>query len=93
MVNGSDARKYQKNIKHVYLLSGTPWTVGFVDLFSQLKLLGYKTTWKDFEDRFIVYDDAWYGSRHNRPIKEYKNVETLYEILAQYTTFATTEAY
>ena len=94
LVNGSEARKYQANIKHLYLLSGTPWTVGFVDLFSQLKLIGYRTTWQDFEHEFVIYDDVWYGgSPHNKPIKEYKNVARLYEILAQYTTFATTEAY
>lgn len=94
LINGAEHRKYQKNIKHVYLLTGTPWTVGYVDLFSQLKLLGLKMTWGTFEDEFIVYEDFTYGGNpYDKPIKKYKNKKKLFDILEDHATFALTEAY
>lgn len=43
-----------KNQVYTYLLTGTPFTKGFIDLYSQLKFLGWQGNKSQFEDWFCV---------------------------------------
>ena len=72
--------------KNVILLSGTPTGGKYEKLYSQLKLLGWKISKRDYWNQFVEYRLSQYG-RMPFPIKEvigYKNVELLKKQLAAY---------
>jgi hypothetical protein len=72
---------------HTYLLSGSPFTQGYIDLYSQLKLLGYNSTKSEFMNRFCVRGRIPGLLEWQQPIVGYKNVQLLYKVLH---TFAIT---
>jgi len=85
---------FREHIKHVYIGTGTPFTVGYVDLFQQLKILGHKWTYDGFFKSYCVEDIT--VKRFNifaQGIKEYKNVDQLLDLVEQYAFFARTENY
>lgn len=85
---------FKENIKHVYLGTGTPFTVGYVDLFQQLSILGHEWRFDDFFDTYCVEDKV--AKKFNifaKEIKDYKNVDQLLDIVEQYAFFARTENY
>lgn len=71
---------------NVILLSGTPVGGKYENLYSQIKLLGWKITKKDYWNYFIDYEMVQYGdfSPMIPKIKGYKNVEWLKKMLKQY---------
>ena len=48
-----DLQKITKNV-YTYLLTGTPFTTGYIDLYTQLKILGCSMTKQQFVDNFCV---------------------------------------
>ena len=69
---------------YTYLLTGTPFTTGFVDLYSQLKMLGYSETKATFIDRFCVRGNVPGLLGWQQPIVDYKNVDELFDIVHQF---------
>lgn len=69
---------------HTYLLTGTPFTTGFIDLYSQLKFLGCPITKQWFKDNFCVIGNVYGLLGWQQPIVGYKNLKTLYQLIHQY---------
>ena len=69
---------------HVYLLSGTPFTLGYIDLHNQLSTLGCPMNITTYKDTFCVRGhypslEAW-----AQPIIGYKNIDLLYKLVHKY---------
>lgn len=75
-----------KGVKNIftYLLTGTPFTQGYIDLYSQLKILGLQMTKTAFTDEFCIRDNrpGLYGWQ--QPIIGYKNINQLYDLVHKY---------
>lgn len=69
---------------NVYLLTGTPFTQGFIDLYTQLKMLGLEGTKSSFEERFCIRGHLRNRADWQQPIIGYKNVDALYDLVHQY---------
>lgn len=67
-----------------YLLTGTPFTKGFEDLYWQLKILGWEGTKSSFLDAFCLRGHIRGLLEWQQPIVGYKNVEQLYELVHRY---------
>ena len=73
--------------KNVILLSGTPVGGKYENLYSQLKLLGWNITKKQFWNNYINYELVQYGGPFSPTlpkIKGYKNVDDLKKMLKIY---------
>lgn len=72
--------------KHVYsyLLTGTPFTTGYIDLYSQLKMLDYPDTKTNFVDRYCIRGNLPGLLGWQQPIVGYKNIDELYELIHHY---------
>lgn len=64
-----------------YLLSGTPFTKGYIDLYSQLKFLGYPRTKSHFIDRYCELGNVPGLLGWQQPIVGYKNLNELYDVI------------
>lgn len=69
---------------YLYLLSGTPFTKGYIDLYSQLKFLGYQSTKNEFVDAFCIRGNIKGLLGWQQPIVGYKNIKLLFNILHKY---------
>lgn len=69
---------------HCYLLTGTPFTRGFIDVWNQLKFMGCPMTKGEFRDRFCVLGNIRGLLGWQQPITGYKNVDELYEVIHKY---------
>lgn len=69
---------------HSYLLTGTPFTRGFIDVFNQLKFLGCQMTKTEFKEKFCILGNIKGLLGWQQPIVGYKNVNTLYALMHQY---------
>ena len=69
---------------YLYLLTGTPFTQGFIDLYSQLKLLGWDGTKGHFEDEFCIKGNIKGLKTWEQPIIGYKNVDNIYKLVHNY---------
>lgn len=67
-----------------YLLTGTPFTTGYIDLYSQLKTLGYNETKSNFVDDFCVRGNVPGLLGWQQPIVGYKNIEQLFKLVHRY---------
>lgn len=68
------------NATNIILLSGTPVGGKYENLYSQLKLLGWKITKKEFWNNYINFEMVQYGGPFSPmlpKIKGYKNVDDL----------------
>lgn len=75
------------NAQNVILLSGTPVGGKYENLYSQLKLLGWNITKKEFWNNYINYEMVQYGGPFSPmipKIKGYKNVDELKKMLKFY---------
>ena len=66
---------------YIYLLSGTPFTKGYIDLFTQLKILGIKMTKTEFKSRFCIMGEVRGLLGWQQPIVGYKNIDDLFELI------------
>ena len=69
---------------NVYLLSGTPFTNGYIDLYNQLKLLGLNMTKGEYEERYCIRGNIRGLQGYQQPIVGYKNLDELYELVHNY---------
>ena len=67
-----------------YLLSGTPFTTGYIDLYTQLKMLGHEGTKTQFIDNFCVRGNVPGLLGWQQPIVGYKNTNELYKLVHKY---------
>lgn len=72
------------NNVYTYLLTGTPFTTGYIDLYSQLKMLGCEMTKGDFIDNFCKRGNIPGLLGWQQPIVGYKNIERLYKLIHDY---------
>jgi CRISPR/Cas system-associated exonuclease Cas4 (RecB family) len=66
---------------YLYLLSGTPFTKGYIDLYTQLKILGVRMTKTEFKDRFCVLGNVRGLLGWQQPITGYKNIDQLFDLI------------
>lgn len=76
--------KIRSNDVYTYLLTGTPFTTGYIDLYSQLKTLGYDETKTQFVDRFCVRGNVPGLLGWQQPIVGYQNIEKLFKTVHRY---------
>ena len=91
MIQNDRAKRTKAILKlkasNVILLSGTPVGGKYENLYSQLKLLGWKITKKQFWNNYIDFEMVQYGgplSPMIPKIKGYKNVDELKKMLKFY---------
>lgn len=72
------------NSTRLYLCTGTPFTKGYIDLYSQLKLLGYSETKGDFVEQFCIRGRVPGLLEWQQPIVGYKNVDALFDLVHKY---------
>lgn len=72
------------NKVHLYLLSGTPFTQGYIDLYSQLKILGWEGNKSIFEDNFCLKGNIGGLYPWQQPIVGYKNIDELYKLIHRF---------
>lgn len=80
--------KLQMKVKckdtYTYLLTGSPFTKGYIDLYSQLKFLGSNETKTNFIDKFCIRGHVAGLLDWQQPIVGYKNLLQLYDLIHQY---------
>ena len=76
--------KMQARKVYSYLLTGTPFTTGYIDLYSQLKMLGYPDTKTNFIDRYCIRGNLPGLLGWQQPIVGYKNIDELYRLIHNY---------
>lgn len=69
---------------YTYLLTGTPFTTGYVDLYSQLKMLGFPDTKTNFINRYCIRGNLPGLLGWQQPIVGYKNIDELFTLLHSY---------
>ena len=69
---------------YTYLLTGTPFTTGYIDLYTQLKALGYQDTKTTFVDNFCEKGNVPGLLGWQQPIVGYKNIELLFRTVHRY---------
>lgn len=69
---------------HCYLLTGTPFTRGFIDVYNQLKFMGCPMTKTEFKDKFCVLGNVRGLLGWQQPIIGYKNTNKLYDLIHNY---------
>lgn len=74
---------YSKNL-YTYLLTGTPFTIGYIDLYTQLKMLGYNETKNNFIENFCIKGNIPGLLGWQQPIVGYKNLDNLFNIIHKY---------
>ena len=91
MIQNDKAKRTKAILKlkatNVILLSGTPVGGKYENLYSQLKLLGWRITKKEFRNNYIDFEMVQYGgplSPMIPKIKGYKNVDELKKMLKFY---------
>ena len=72
------------NKLYTYLLTGTPFTTGYIDLYTQLCFLGYDQPKYVFIDEFCVRGNVPGLLGWQQPISGYKNLDRLYSLVHQY---------
>ena len=80
------------NKVYTYLLTGTPFTTGYIDLYTQLKMLGNEETKTSFVDRFCVRGNLPGLLGWQQPIVGYKNLDELYRLIHKYAITIKSEA-
>lgn len=75
--------KHAASLK-LYLLSGTPFTTGYINLYNQLKMLGCNMTKGYFKDEFCVIGNVYGLALWQQPIVGYKNIDELFAIVHKY---------
>lgn len=69
---------------YTWLLTGTPFTQGFIDTYAQLKLLGCQMNKTEFTEKFCVRGHIPGFLEWQQPIIGYKNVNLLYDLIHKF---------
>ena len=83
---------FRANKVYTYLLTGTPFTTGYIDLYSQLKTLGYPETKSSFVDRFCIRGHVPGLLGWQQPIIGYTNIDELFNIIHEYAITVKSES-
>lgn len=75
--------KVMSSKTYLYLLSGTPFTKGYIDLWTQLKILGINISKTEFKNRFCVMGNVAGLYEWQQPIVSYQNIDDLFELVHQ----------
>jgi hypothetical protein len=67
-----------------YLMTGTPFTTGYIDLYAQLRFLGCPINKTQFEDRFCEMGRIPGLMAWQQPIVGYRNLDQLYALVHKY---------
>ena len=67
-----------------YLMTGTPFSQGFLDVYAQLKFLGWNGTKQLFKDTFCVLGHIGGLAGWQQPVIGYKNIDQLYRLIHLY---------
>lgn len=72
--------------KNTILLSGTPCSGKYENLLPQMRLLGWRITKKEYDERYIIYEYImnWALGFKLPVVKGYKNVDELKEKMREY---------
>lgn len=76
--------KFKANNVYTYLLTGTPFTTGYIDLYTQLKALGYQENKTYFCERFCERGNLPGLLGWQQPIVGYKNLTELFRTIHRY---------
>ena len=76
--------RVKANNCYIYLLSGTPFTSGYIDLYSQLKILGCSMSKTEFIDEYCIRGHLPGLLGWQQPIVGYKNINMLYDLVHKY---------
>lgn len=76
---------------YLYLLTGTPFTQGFIDLHNQLNLIGWNISKTAFIDKYGIRGNIAGLYNWQQPIVGYRNVDELFEIVQKYAITELTE--
>ena len=80
----NDYCKIYAKKSYLYLLSGTPFSVGFIDMHNQLSLLGCTMSKTKFKDKFCIMGHVPSLKEWEQPIVGYKNEDEFYDLVHQY---------
>ncbi len=69
---------------YLYLGTGTIFTVGLIDTYAQLKILGWDGSKTKFSDAFCIRGELPSLPSWQQPIVGYKNIDALYDLIHQY---------
>lgn len=69
---------------YTYLLSGTPFSSGYIDLYNQLSFLGCPMTKTAFKEQFCKIGRIKGLLEWQQPIVGYKNIPQLFRLVHQY---------
>ena len=69
---------------YTYLLTGTPFTSGYIDLYAQLKILGCDLNKNQFIEEFCIRGNLPGLLGWQQPIVGYKNVDKLFDLIHLY---------
>lgn len=69
---------------YLYLLTGTPFTGGYIDLYSQLKLLGRQGNKEEFKNEYCIMGNIRGLLGWQQPIVGYRNVDKLFDEIHKY---------
>lgn len=72
------------DILHTYLLTGTPFTRGFIDVLNQLQFLGCPMTKTEFREHYCVLGNVRGLLGWQQPIVGYRNTDELYKLIHKY---------
>lgn len=67
-----------------FLMSGTPFTNGYISLWNQLKFLGCPLALGKFKEQFCIEEHVYGRPAYVTKIKGYKNVDILFKIVHNY---------
>lgn len=67
-----------------YLMTGTPFSQGFLDVYSQLKFLGWNGSKQLFKDTFCILGSIRGLLGWQQPVIGYKNIDLLYDLIHHY---------
>lgn len=73
-----------KSLVYTYLLTGTPFTTGYIDLWTQLKVLGCPRTKTAFIDTFCIRGNIRGLLNYQQPIIGYRNLNLLFKMVHRY---------
>lgn len=76
--------KFKARKVYTYLLTGTPFTTGYIDLYTQLKALGFQETKTYFIDKFCIRGNIPGLLGWQQPIVGYTNLTELYRTIHRY---------
>lgn len=79
-------RNYLRACSNLYtfLLTGTPFSTGFIDLYNQLSFMGCPMRKSEFKDRFCVTGNVYGLLGWQQPIVGYKNIDKLFSLVHDY---------